>query len=60
MDVKVRSLPKTNKGVQNKILAHPDAVEFLKHAGFDFESSPDVIELKKYDQNKLQKAADAI
>lgn len=51
MDVKVRSLPKTNKGVQNKILAHPGAVEFLKCAGFDFESSPDLIELKKYDGN---------
>ena len=60
MDNKVRSLPKTNKGVQNKILAHPGAVEFLKNAGFDFDSSTEVIELKKYDQNQLEQAAKAI
>lgn len=54
MDVKVRSLPKTNKGVQNKILAHPGAVEFLKCAGFDFECSQEVIELKKYEEVKLK------
>lgn len=60
MDVKVRSLPKTNKGVQNKILAHKGAVQFLECAGFDFGGSQEIIELKKYDQNLLKQAAQAI
>jgi hypothetical protein len=46
-DVKVRSLPKTNKSVQEKILAHDDACAFLQLAGFDF--SGEQISLKAHD-----------
>lgn len=35
-DMKVRSLPKTNKSVQDKILAHDDACAFLQLVNFDF------------------------
>ena len=35
-EMKVRSLPKTNKSVQDKILAHDDACAFLQLINFDF------------------------
>ena len=35
-DMKVRSLPKTNKSVQEKILSHDEACAFLRLVGFDF------------------------
>ena len=35
-DMKVRTLPKTNKAVQEKILAHDDACAFLQLVSFDF------------------------
>ena len=58
-DMKVRSLPKTNKAVQEKILAHPPAVKFLETAGFDF-SSPDVAQVKVYNGILFQEALDEI
>ena len=35
-EMKVRSLPKPNKAIQEKILAHDDACAFLRMIGFDF------------------------
>ena len=35
-DPKVRSLPKANKSVQSKVLAYPQAIQFMEVAGFDF------------------------
>lgn len=58
-DIKVRSLPKTNKAVQEKILAHPPAVKFLETAGFDF-TKPDVAEVKEYNIILFQEALDVI
>jgi hypothetical protein len=37
-------LPKTNKNIQEKILAHASAVKFLETAGFNF-SKPEVAEV---------------
>ena len=36
---KYTNLPKGNKGVQEKILAHREAVSFLERAGFDFSDA---------------------
>jgi len=58
-DMKVRSLPKTNKSVQEKILAHAGAVKFLETAGFDF-SKPDVAEIHAYNGALFQEALDVI
>lgn len=57
-DMKVRSLPKTNKSVQEKILAHDDACAFLQLVGFDFSS--DQINLRVYDGVVIQMGLDAI
>lgn len=51
-DEKVRRLPKTNKAVQAKILAHNAAVKFLETAGFDF-SDLETARLIAYDKDKL-------
>jgi hypothetical protein len=51
-DPKVRSLPKTNKSVQQKILAIPQAIKYLETAGFNFSS--ETIELGKFDKDLIQ------
>jgi len=51
-DPKVRSLPKTNKSVQQKIMAHPFAVEFLVKVGFDV-SNETTISLQLYDEKLI-------
>ena len=58
-DPKVRSLPKTNKSVQAKILAYPQAVAFLEAVDFNF-SAADVIELGTYNVLVLNEAMDQI
>ena len=58
-DIKVRSLPKTNKSVQEKILAHAPAVKFLETCGFDF-SKPDIAEVKEYNVQLFNEALDEI
>lgn len=58
-DIKVRSLPKTNKSVQEKVLAHKPAIKFLETAGFDF-SKPDVAEVQDYNAILFQEAMDEI
>ena len=57
--MRVRSLPKTNKGVQEKILAHGPAVRFLEHAGFSFDH-PDVASLREYNKKLFSEAQDEI
>ena len=52
-------LPKTNKGVQEKILAHHEAVSFLQLVGFDFSDAVQA-KLLNRDQDKLVLALDAI
>jgi hypothetical protein len=52
-------LPKTNKGVQEKILAHPEAVSFLQLVGFDFADATQA-KLLVRSQEKLALALDAI
>lgn len=42
---KYRKLPKKKEGIRTKILAYPNAVEFLKIAGFSFQAE-DYIELE--------------
>jgi hypothetical protein len=37
--LKVRQLPKGNKSVKEKLLQYDEATEFLKKAGFNFESN---------------------
>lgn len=56
--MKVRTLPKTNKSVQEKILAHDDACAFLRIINFDF--SGEQINLKIYDELLIQLGLDAI
>ena len=56
--MKVRTLPKTNKSVQEKILAHDDACAFLRLVNFDF--SGEQINLKLYDDLIIQLGLDAI
>ena len=51
-DIKVRQLPKTNKSVQQKILAFPQAIKYLETAGFDF--SKENIELQSFDKDLIQ------
>ena len=52
-------LPKTNKGVQEKILAHPEALSFLQLVGFDFADATQA-KLHAPSQEKLALALDAI
>jgi predicted transcriptional regulator len=52
-DIKVRMLPKTNKSVQQKILAFPQAIKYLETAGFNF-SKPETIELSTFDKSLIQ------
>lgn len=56
---KYQVLPKTNKGVQEKILAHPEAVNFLQLVGFDFADATQA-KLNAPNQDKLGVALDAI
>jgi hypothetical protein len=39
--MKVRQLPKGNKSVREKLLQFDEATQFLKKAGFNFESNAD-------------------
>ena len=57
---KFRSLPKTNKAIQNKILAFKWIVKFLELVSFDFNSNETTAELKNYNIAVLNKALDAI
>ena len=57
-DPKVRSLPKTNKSVQQKILNHIPAVKFLENAGFSFDE--DTIQLKEFNKEVLEEGLEAI
>lgn len=57
-DMKVRSLPKANKSVQEKILAHDDACAFLQLVNFEF--SGEQISLRSYDEVLIQLGLDAI
>lgn len=57
-DMKVRSLPKTNKSVQEKILSHDDACAFLQLINFDFTGEQ--INLTSYDGVLIQFGLDAI
>ena len=52
-DPKVRKLPKTNKAVQSKLLAHQFAVEYLTKCGFDFMVE-DAIVLSNYNETLLK------
>lgn len=57
-EMKVRQLPKENKSVQEKILAHDDACAFLRLIGFDFSGSQ--IVLASYDGKVIQLGLDSI
>jgi hypothetical protein len=57
-DPKVRSLPKTNKAVQSKIVEVPHALEFLNVAGFS--TSGDTISVNQPDYALLNEALDSI
>jgi len=41
-DTKVRSLPKSNKSVNDKILSHKYAIKFLELVGFDFSGNESI------------------
>ena len=58
-DIKVRMLPKTNKSVQQKILAFPQAIKYLETAGFNF-SKAETIELTTFDKSLIQQGLDTI
>lgn len=48
-------MPKANKMVQQKILAHPWAVKFLEALTFDF-SGAETLELRVYNAAELEEA----
>ena len=56
---KFRSLPKTNKSIQNKILAFKWIVKYLEAVGFNFEDQTTAV-LTNYDVAKLNQALDMI
>jgi hypothetical protein len=58
-DTKVRSLPKSNKSVNEKILAHKYAVKFLELVGFDFQGNEFIL-LQNYEESKIESALDSI
>ena len=57
-DIKVRSLPKSNKAVKDKILAYDDACAFLQLV--DFDTYVDPINLVNYHPARIQQGIDAI
>ena len=57
-DPKVRTLQKKNNTVQNKILAYPEACQFMQVAGFDF--SGETITLSIVDKPRIEEGLDAI
>ena len=59
MEPKYRKLPKKSTSVQSKILPYPNAVAFLKLAGFSF-AGPEHIECSNYNPELLNQCADAI
>lgn len=58
--MKVRQLPKANKSVKEKLLKHHEVTQFLKKAGFNFESNAEQIILDKYNENELKFVMDQI
>ena len=57
---KYRTLPKTNKAIQNKILAYKWIVKFLELVSFNFKSSDTNADLDNYSLPILNKALDSI
>jgi hypothetical protein len=57
---KFRSLPKTNKAIQNKILAFKWIVKFLELTSFNFKANDTTAELENYNLAILNKALDSI
>ena len=60
LDPSVRRFNKSNKAIQAKILAFPSAVSFLSMVGFDFEGSPEAVELNDYRREVLDDALYAL
>jgi len=60
LDPTVRRFNKSNKAIQAKILAFPSAINFLRMVGFDFERSPDAVELFDYRREVLDDALYAL
>lgn len=54
MEPKFRKLPKESKMVKEKIMANPNAVKFLKMAGFDFEGPGTHYSLVAYSKDELE------
>ena len=51
---KYRKLPKHSNTVKNKILCNPNAVNFLKLAGFKFDEPGDHIQMVAYSKEELE------
>ena len=56
----VQSLLKTDRSIQDTIMAHKDAQDFLKLVNFNFEIAQDEIILVNYDAQKTKLGLDAI
>jgi len=57
---KFRTLPKTNKAIQNKIMAFKWLVKFLELVSFNFSASYTNADLTNYSLPVLNKALDSI
>jgi len=57
---KFRTLPKTNKAIQNKIMAFKWIVKFLELVSFNFSASDTNADLTNYSLPVLNKALDSI
>ena len=57
---KFRKLPRNSSTVQEKIMAHPNAVNFLKLAGFKFDEPGDHIMMVAYSKEELEDCLTAL
>lgn len=57
---KFRRLPKKSERIQQQILGSPSAQEFLKLAGFSFDSSPEFIEFNGWSAEQEQNLGQSV
>ena len=57
---KFRKLPKNSNTVRDKIMAYPNAVNFLQIVGFKFDEPGDHIVLNAYSKQELEDCLDAL